>query len=106
MQKRIAKVIESAHNMRGFRGTIQDIEKRLGFFMGVNGEASLSKFEEDNSIDIGYVASLGMIGETYLDFDIFMLETVMVACLCWMLIHLKTHPLLPQLKRGIQPEWQ
>lgn len=70
-----SKIVSSTLGLVGFRGTEDEIKSKLGFFMGIEMEALFSRFEEDNSIDIGYVANLGMSGETYLDFDIFVIET-------------------------------
>lgn len=75
MAKSVSKMVSATLDLVGFRGTEDEIRSKLSSFMNPAREASFDRFEKDTSIDIGYLANLGMSSETYLDFDIFIIET-------------------------------
>lgn len=76
MQNNVSNIISSTLALVGFIGTEKEIKNKLSLLIGRAREVSLDKHEENNGVDIGYTANLGVVCGTHLDFDIFVIETI------------------------------
>jgi len=69
-------MIKQIEKLVGYRGTKEDIETKIELIISGNDliidkSVSLNLFDEDNSVDIGYVFSI----DNEYDFDLFVIET-------------------------------
>lgn len=69
----IDDVIRDMNKLVGFRGTVEEIAKKMSEI--ADEDITVTKSEIDNSPDINYVATAGLVISTYLDWDLFVLET-------------------------------
>jgi len=68
-----SKIIDKMHRLVGLRDTEEEIQNTIEKLTGR--EISMSRAEEDTSLDLCYVVAAGMVGDNYMDFDVFVLET-------------------------------